>query len=350
MGRNSLNPYNRDAVPGSILKIEEDNFDPATGKQRQLYCVAISAKRYARFLLDKKGHPVLLRRGINNKKDRWSDHGLGHLLNPSDPESDDHKWTAQAWLRIVRRAMRLPTNELPFEDAPAIGRLSISSPWVMKPFNDLNARKKYADQLKPFNFLQSCHISQLGHPTGTDPERFHLVAPYESDPKKWLKADWFDQYSGERYRITTAAHHGTRDTARVKTYGDVLLEYEFHPEAKCADSSGNPCSKQSTGLLQRRHVRIGLIKYIGKESNSLEDVESGLVHSTQTVYTEYSDPQRDEWQTNIVPALKKVPLKLLVEESGISRRALMNARAGRSRPHRRNREMLVAILQRLCRT
>lgn len=83
-----LNPYSRDAVPGSILKIEEDNFDLTTGNQRQLYCVAISAKRYARFLLDEKGHPVLLRRGINNKKDRWSDHGLGHLLNPSDPESD----------------------------------------------------------------------------------------------------------------------------------------------------------------------------------------------------------------------------------------------------------------------
>ena len=84
----SLNPYSRDAVPGSILKIEEDNFDPTTGNQRQLYCVAISAKRYALFLLDKKGHPVLLRRRINNKKDRWSDHGLGHLLNPSEPESD----------------------------------------------------------------------------------------------------------------------------------------------------------------------------------------------------------------------------------------------------------------------
>jgi hypothetical protein len=84
----SVNPYSRDAVPGSILKIEEDNFDPTTGNQRQLYCVAISAKRYALFLLDKRGHPVLLRRRINNKKDRWSDHGLGHLLNPSEPESD----------------------------------------------------------------------------------------------------------------------------------------------------------------------------------------------------------------------------------------------------------------------
>jgi hypothetical protein len=48
----SLNPYDRDSVPGSILKIVEDNFDPETKKQRQIWCLAISAKRYALFLKD----------------------------------------------------------------------------------------------------------------------------------------------------------------------------------------------------------------------------------------------------------------------------------------------------------
>lgn len=46
----SLNPYDKKAVPGSILKIEEDNFNPITKKQRQIWCVAISAKRYAPLL------------------------------------------------------------------------------------------------------------------------------------------------------------------------------------------------------------------------------------------------------------------------------------------------------------
>ena len=125
----------------------------------------------------------------------------------------------------------------------------------------------------------------------------------------------------------------------MKTYGDILREYEFHPESECADSNGNPCGKQTIGMLQRRHVRIELIKYIGKESNSLEHVESGLVHSAGSVYTEYSDPRRDEWHTSILPALKKVPLKLLVTKSGMSRRAFMDARAGRNRPHRKNRRI-----------
>ena len=65
----------------------------------------------------------------------------------------------------------------------------------------------------------------------------------------------------------------------MKTYGDVVTEYEFHPEAKCADASGDACQRQTVGLLQRRHVKIDQIKCIGKESNSLEDVDAGLVHS-----------------------------------------------------------------------
>ena len=45
----ALNPYARDAVPGSILKIEDDNCrdgNPKAGMRRQLYCYAISAKRF----------------------------------------------------------------------------------------------------------------------------------------------------------------------------------------------------------------------------------------------------------------------------------------------------------------
>ena len=72
-----LNPYDRTVIPGSILKIENDNFDPDTGRQRQLWCLAISAKRYALFVRDPIGEPTLLREGVNNEEDRYSEHGLG---------------------------------------------------------------------------------------------------------------------------------------------------------------------------------------------------------------------------------------------------------------------------------
>lgn len=350
----ALNPYDRRAIPGSVLKIEDDNFDPETKKQRQIHCLAISAKRYALFLKKRNGTFILLRK--ENQKgtqrqsfgeDRWSEHGLGHVLNPTDPENEDREWIAQTWNNIIRRALGFSTRPLGFEKRPAVGRITVSSPAIMRSLERLNKNKKYADQIKPFNFLISCHVKAFGHPVGTNPERFHLIAPYDRDPKKWLKKDWIDEYSGNEYRIRTWGHHGDRNTARVKTYGELLEEYEFHPESKCADARGKPCGKQTIGLLQRRHVRIDLLKFIGKESNSLENVESGLEHSENAVYTEYDDQKRDEWATKILPALKKVPLKLLVKKcrGRLSRSGLIKLRAGKTKPHRKTEQLLKSILQ-----
>ncbi|HEY1655167.1 MAG TPA: DNA polymerase [Candidatus Tumulicola sp.] len=259
----TLNPYDRSAIPGSVLKIEDDNFDPRTRRQRQLWCLAISAKRYTLFLRDLDGKPALLREGPDNLEDRYSEHGLGHLLNPTDPQSEDRSWIAQAWLAIVRRSLGLPTKPLRFANRVAVGRTTINSPAVMKPFRVLNAGKSYPKRIKPFNFILSCYVRKLGHPIGVDPEHFHLIAPYETDPRKWETMRWLDQYSkdGKRYRTSTSAAHGSPTMARVKSYGDVLREYEYHPEAKCADASGAPCGKQTLGLLRRANTNRRLRLY-----------------------------------------------------------------------------------------
>jgi hypothetical protein len=80
----------------------------------------------------------------------------------------------------------------------------------------------------------------------------------------------------------------------VKTYHDVAREYAYHPEPKCADADGKPCEKPTTGLLQRQHVHIDLIA-----------------------------------------------------EAGISKPALQDLRAGRSRPHAKNLEVLIRALRKL---
>src|SRR6476660_8403296 len=146
-----------------------------------------------------------------------------------------------------------------------------------------------------------------------------------------------------------ARSNGTRRTARVKTYGDVVAEYEFHPESKCADAFGEPCQKQTTGLLQRRHIKIDLIKCIGKESNSLETVDEGLEHSASNVYTEDADPKRTEWITKIQPAVRKAKLEVLVKACGsrLCRREIIELRAGRKKPHRTTQHLLESILKRL---
>ncbi len=36
----------------------------------------------------------------------------------------------------------------------------------------------------------------------------------------------------------------------------MLDDYEFYPEAMCADASGAPCDKRTVGLFYRLHVTV----------------------------------------------------------------------------------------------
>ena len=132
-----------------------------------------------------------------------------------------------------------------------------------------------------------------------------------------------------------------------QTYGDVLREYAFHPGSKSADTRGKPSGKQTAGLLQRRHIQVGQVIYIGKESNRLEEIESGTIHSAQSVYTEYPDPRRDEWQTKVLPALRKFPVGVLIRLSNKSRSMLRRTLAGHSRPRVRNQVLLKSVLRKI---
>lgn len=342
-----LNPYNRNVVPGSILKVEDCNFDPKSKEQRQVWCFAISAKRYALFLRDEAGYPALLRKGKNDTANHWSEHGLGYLLNPTDLYGEDREWIAQIWEMIIADAHGISAKKIEFSALPAVGRLTITSPGILAPMAGLNEGKKYCDQIKPFNFLLTCHVNPFGHPVGMRPDRFHLIAPFEINPEKWLKMPWIDRYSGEHFKITTEPNHNNRNTAWVKTFGDVIAEYAHHPESKYADEHGNPSDQQTVGLLQRRHVGIAEIVMIGKESNRLEEVDAGMVHSADSVYTVYADPARDQWAREIVPKLQRIRLSVLIKETGLSRRMLINTRRGHARPHPRNQGLIAAALRSL---
>ena len=88
----ALNPYKPELLSGSILELEQWNFDPETGERRQLFCYAISAKRYALYNLGPDGRPILR---------KWSEHGLGHLRNPIDPDADDRDLARHVWQEIL---------------------------------------------------------------------------------------------------------------------------------------------------------------------------------------------------------------------------------------------------------
>lgn len=71
---------------------------------------------------------------------------------------------------------------------------------------------------------------------------------------------------------------------------------------------------------------------LGKESNSLEEVEAGVEHDVENVYTEYIDPSRTHFARHVLPAVKAARLVDLERACAprIKRRALIDIRAGRS--------------------
>lgn len=231
---------------------------------------------------------------------KWSEHGLGHLLNPIDPDSDDRDWMRHLWEMLIREALGFESAHPAWLDRPAISRITASAPGLLQPFIAYNSDRPFADQVKPFGFLLSASVAAFGHPPGVDPQHFHLIAPFEKDARRWLKMRWIDRYSEREFRITTRdrPEQASADRVRVRTYADVLKAYRVHPEAKSRAPDGSSCRQDTIGLLARRPVRVhhDLIHFIGKESNKLEDVNAGLVHDIDDVLTEYIDVRHDAWE------------------------------------------------------
>ena len=65
----ALDPYDGAGHPKSILKIEDENYDPATERQREIECFAI-AKRYGLFTRRPDGTPAIVSSGDKKKRSR----------------------------------------------------------------------------------------------------------------------------------------------------------------------------------------------------------------------------------------------------------------------------------------
>lgn len=171
-----LNPYQGEAGKRPLFKWEAANFAPTEGgvgkEVEPLYCLAVSAKRYALFNLDRNGLPVLR---------KASAHGLGHLLAPygEDDSPEDiplpvtllheigvERWQYDLWHRITSAALaghpdQVNLSGLPGLEQPAVSRYAATTPQLLRWFDRYNARRPYAKQIKPFNFLLAFQTDRL---------------------------------------------------------------------------------------------------------------------------------------------------------------------------------------------
>ena len=283
-----LNPFDGELVPGSLLEVEDENFDPTTGTQREIECFSIAAKRYALFQRRSDGTPELV--GSGHKR-RRSEHGLGHLMSPLPRDSDDN-WYDLWWDHLLHIELGCEHAEPEWFDQAAIGKLSIGSFHELVGFTIYNKDRPYWEQVRPFGFLTIAHPAHVEALRPGGPRC--LVAPYEKDPAlRMRKTWWFDRHQpeadGHRIRTTHPIDHIDAIIA-VKSYRDYFDDYRLHREAKAADPDGQPCHTSTQGLLQPHTIEGSGLVRIGKEANRLTE-SSDLALDDHDRAIIYPDPR-----------------------------------------------------------
>jgi hypothetical protein len=84
---------------------------------------------------------------------------------------------------------------------------------------------------------------------------------------------------------------------------------------------------------------VGAPRYIGKESNSLEEVEAGIIGDADSVYVTYRDGNRELSQLRSV--LKTLPRTPVARRAGISTRRLQDVIHGNAEPRPKMRRGLI---------
>ena len=83
----------------------------------------------------------------------------------------------------------------------------------------------------------------------------------------WYRLTWINLYDGKLYELSEPGNR-LPFQAEPRTYGDVVHEYRWHPEANSLAPDGGRCTGRTAGLLRRTPV-IATREFatIGKETN-----------------------------------------------------------------------------------
>ena len=126
----------------------------------------------------------------------------------------------------------------------------------------------------------------------------------------------------------------------------IVNRYLNHPEAKYADADGQACNKNTVGMLQRRHVNLCAVEYIGKESDRLENRAGGVADDAEPHFIVQYGTETDVFVELVLPVLEKLSASEVSRRSGLSRPAItdiVKRRKVAGRPYSREKLIEVAV-------
>ncbi len=237
-----LNPYDSST---EIFKVESDD----DGKLLEnVNFFGISAKRYVLFDIENG------RRIIRS----FSSHGLGNLVGIDDKEI----W--EDVLDIAYADQTLDDIAIKYAKKYAVSELTVTKASIMKRFKNVKG-------IKPYNFImvgRACRTDEISNEPVIPMHQF--VDGKEYGFRKIPYEPFTDYKSGKLYTKNTQFYWTSMDK--------VIMDYWMHPESKFNGEEG---------ILSRKNITISAesIKYIGKESNELEESEIiGVSDGNYTLY------------------------------------------------------------------
>jgi hypothetical protein len=359
-----LNPYDRSVIVGSPWSVK---FISLTS---ELWCYAISAKRYALYHLN-HGTPELV--GVRDQPEDdanlaetgedvdaeyvdWSEHGLGLYLDPTttDPDSSprDKKgrrlWIRGTWEWVLDDAHGGGTGLPEWADRFALTRFTLSGPRTAAWFDGYNAARPRQKWIRPGSF------GLLAHPApGFRSSQGALpAAPYEVDPTAWPMLPWYDRGTGHPVEVTAATslfdsggEVSTDGAVPIQTIGDVIHRYRLRPEHKSLDPDRQPARRDSRGQLHRRPVQstLTLQQLVGKEGNKLLERQTSEIADSDDYRADYGS--RGETWPIVVAAVRVLGAAAVSRRSGLHRRTIERAVRGAEQatmPHRANQARIAA--------
>jgi hypothetical protein len=320
----SLNPYNPEAVKGSILNLVDTNYVDSDPKNppRQLYGYSIAAKRYA--LYETLGANVRI---VDPKA-----HGIGFLYppknSPKDWKEEVPQWIYQMWDYIVRGALSLKRKQPSWLNVPQMMRLTITTFNVLAMLGEWKIAR-------PYNFLFLPMVDPtFGYAFDKRPnEKVLLVCPFSSHQEEWFDLECVNVRDGKKYKMVDYTKETNQSHGMVfpSQFARLLIQYQEHPEAKSLAPDDTPCTADTKGLLKRAHIVAGELRYVGKETDRKWE-EGDDISLLEFKANEYGRARQVAASKEVKNDIKKIGIKKCVRESGFTRffvRKLLRGRAVR---------------------
>ena len=240
-----LNPYPEKA---DTFKLE--SADDGTKLDNQL-CFCISSKRYCWFKWNGDRIEIL----------KASNHGLGFMLYMSKDNVIDF-WKDILYYHFGKLSRQDIENK--YAGKYVSQQLTITSPQVLKRFKNIIDPKR---KMRCFNFMV-CGQAYRIDPITKEP--IIPVIPFTKDTDTIPYQPFFDLKTGKVYIENTQYYW--------KPLSEVFFDFYNHKEEKFDGDVGE---------LQRKHIEIDDINFVGKESNNLEEAEAFGVSSDD--YVRYNE-------------------------------------------------------------